>query len=69
MVIFTVLSFLYSSLADEVQLNNGKTWLNVNILEKEETFESIYIFTSKQQRIEIPKNEIVGFRLKDYDTS
>jgi len=69
MVILAVLIVICSSLADEVQLKNGKTWLNVNILEKEETLQSIFIFTSKQQRIEIPKSEIVGFRQKNYDTS
>ena len=68
-VVLMISVLVTSANADEVQLKNGKTWVNVNILEQEESFTAIYIFTSKQKKIRILKSDILGYRFKEFDTS
>ena len=65
----TLLAITYGVLADEVQLKNGRTWLNVYILEDQETLQSITIFTSMKKKIEIHKNKIMAVLFKEFDTS
>ncbi len=66
LLVFTTFSGIV--FADEILLKNGKAWINVNILENEETEFDIIIFTSMQKKIIIDKNEIAGIKRKPFDT-
>jgi|GEM_PF-4338732 len=53
--------------ADEIFLASGKKLINVNILENEETNESITVWTSDRKKRKIPKDQIIGFILSKYN--
>ena len=66
---FLLFIFLLIAIArsDDVLLKDGRVWRNVNVLEKEETFNTITIFTSKGKRILINKRDVVGIKWQKFD--
>jgi hypothetical protein len=59
----------FTTRADEVLLNSGMAWLNVNILEDLETEKDITIFTSMKKNITLKKSEIAGIKKVPFDTN
>ena len=60
---------IFTIRADEVLLNSGTAWINVNILEDLETEKDITIFTSMKKNITLKKSDIAGIKKVPFDTN
>lgn len=66
-LLFISIILANTAIADEVYLNNGKAWINVNVLENLSTNKEIIIYTSMNKKIPIKFNMIIGIKYKKFN--